>query len=250
VASYRWRDVGLTLPANRLIADDLKLLRTGDLPEPLSNAKLLIPVYLGDQQVGSLVLGAAEHGLDYSAVELDGLREFSDYLGGWLSPMLFQRSEPPELLKHFFPPTAGMVENDDELISSRCVELGLRNLHDYARLAELPLGAAGLVRRQGGINPAHLETGKAVHSVLCQAVEWLRPPGSEEENRINGVPRRDWYPYIILRDAYVNCLPNREIMDRLYISEGTFNRTRRSAIRSLTRQLVEMEKGARQNLIL
>jgi hypothetical protein len=55
------------------------------------------------------------------------------------------------------------------------------------------------------------------------------------------VPRREWYPYIILRDAYVNCLPNREIMDRLYISEGTFNRTRRSAIRSLTRQLIEEE---------
>jgi hypothetical protein len=34
---------------------------------------------------------------------------------------------------------------------------------------------------------------------------------------------------------------NREIMMRLYISEGTFNRTRRSAVRALARALGEME---------
>jgi hypothetical protein len=34
---------------------------------------------------------------------------------------------------------------------------------------------------------------------------------------------------------------NREIMSRLYISEGTFNRTRRAAIRSVARMLEEME---------
>jgi hypothetical protein len=34
---------------------------------------------------------------------------------------------------------------------------------------------------------------------------------------------------------------NREIMSQLYISEGTFNRTRRAAIRSVARLLGEME---------
>jgi DNA-binding CsgD family transcriptional regulator len=41
---------------------------------------------------------------------------------------------------------------------------------------------------------------------------------------------------------YVEGVQNREIMARLYISEGTFNRTRRNAIRGLARLLVEKIK--------
>jgi hypothetical protein len=44
-----------------------------------------------------------------------------------------------------------------------------------------------------------------------------------------------------LHDAYIEDQLNRDIMSKLYISEGTFNRTRRSAIRSVTRALEEME---------
>jgi hypothetical protein len=39
----------------------------------------------------------------------------------------------------------------------------------------------------------------------------------------------------------VDEVQNRDIMGKLYISEGTFNRTRRTAIRSLARTLAEME---------
>jgi len=46
---------------------------------------------------------------------------------------------------------------------------------------------------------------------------------------------------VILYDAYVKEIQNRDIMGRLYISEGTFNRTRRAAIRSLAKALAEME---------
>jgi len=47
---------------------------------------------------------------------------------------------------------------------------------------------------------------------------------------------------VILHDAYVDEIQNREIMSKLYISEGTFNRTRRIAISALARVLAEMEK--------
>ncbi|MDH5507570.1 MAG: hypothetical protein OEZ02_10145, partial [Anaerolineae bacterium] len=57
-------------------------------------------------------------------------------------------------------------------------------------------------------------------------------------------PSREWYPFLILRDAYLNDVPNRDIMSRLYISEGTFNRTRRGALRAVTRIVGEMEKMA------
>jgi len=46
---------------------------------------------------------------------------------------------------------------------------------------------------------------------------------------------------VILHDAYVDEIQNRDIMNKLYISEGTFNRTRRTAITSLARTLAEME---------
>jgi len=240
-AAYHWRQAEFNLPAALLAADDLKPLQPGELPEPIAEALLLIPIYLGDQQVGALLLGAAEHGLAYSPVEIDGLQEFGDYLGAWLGQLKLQRDEQAEQLKQEFPPEPELFSSSPAKISTHTVELGLRSLHDYAKLAELPLVDTNLVRQRSGNSPSHIETGKAVQSLLCEAVEKLRPPGAEEEKHINRVPRRDWYPYIILRDAYVDCLPNREVMDRLFISEGTFNRTRRSAIRSLTRLLIEME---------
>ena len=45
-------------------------------------------------------------------------------------------------------------------------------------------------------------------------------------------------------EAYLEEIPNRDVMLKLYISEGTFNRTRRAAIRSLARALGEMEASA------
>ena len=53
---------------------------------------------------------------------------------------------------------------------------------------------------------------------------------------------RVWYNYAVLHDAYVEYVPNREIMARLYISEGTFNRTRRSALRGLARLFLERDQ--------
>jgi hypothetical protein len=73
--------------------------------------------------------------------------------------------------------------------------------------------------------------------VVLEALEKLRPgPGVSPEP-----VSRNWYPYIILHDAYVDGIQNRDIMSRLHISEGTFNRTRRVAITSLARALIEME---------
>jgi hypothetical protein len=46
---------------------------------------------------------------------------------------------------------------------------------------------------------------------------------------------------MILQEAYLEETSNRDIMQKLYISEGTFNRTRRTAIRALARAIGEME---------
>jgi hypothetical protein len=245
-AAYRWNGAKLSLPANSLVTDDLKSLKSGELPEPFEKAVFIIPSYLNEQQVGALVLGASEHGLAYSPVELNGVQELADYLGGWLSHLIWLRKRQPAPIGQEFLPESGLFGNTSDQISTRTVELGLRNLHDYSSLAELPLAETSLVRRNNKNRRSHIDAGKAVHGLLMEALECLRPQDSEEGKKIKGVPRRDWYPYIILRDAYVYCDPNREIMDRLYISEGTFNRLRRSAIRSLTQLLIDMENSVPQ----
>jgi hypothetical protein len=125
-----------------------------------------------------------------------------------------------------------------EQIPVQMVEEALRNLYDYAYLGDIPLGDLKLVRsRLPGSAVTHLDRGKVVHSVLSEALEKLRP----EAGRPGDPAPREWHPYLILRGAYLDDKLNRDIMSQLYISEGTFNRTRRTAIRSVTRALGEME---------
>ncbi len=130
-------------------------------------------------------------------------------------------------------------------VSERAVELALRNLHNYAYLANSPLSQLRLVcRRLDGLekgSDTHIDHGRAVSEVLSEAVKTLKP---SPENAPSPAPRT-WYPYIILWDAYVECKPNLEIMSRLYISEGTFNRTRKAAISSVAQILAETEAQAK-----
>lgn len=83
----------------------------------------------------------------------------------------------------------------------------------------------------------HLDRGKAVHEVLVDTINKLNPGTVIDRDP----PSREWYPYLILKKAYLDEISNRDIMLNLYISEGTFNRTRRAALRSVARAIEEME---------
>lgn len=126
-------------------------------------------------------------------------------------------------------------------ISLRDVELALRNLYNYPYLADSPLAKLPLVEQHFGClangSDTHIDHGRAVSEVISETVSMLKPSNEDMPNP----PPRTWYPYIVLWDAYVENKPNREIMSRLYISEGTFNRTRKAAIGSITRLLKEIE---------
>jgi len=74
-----------------------------------------------------------------------------------------------------------------------------------------------------------------------QAVQKLRPDGPEPKPL--AVPTREWHPFLILYLAYVSGEPNRDIMSRLYIGEGTFNRTRRHALQGLAKAVQEMDRA-------
>ena len=122
--------------------------------------------------------------------------------------------------------------------SAKMIEDALRNLSSFAYLGEHPLAEWKLVSgRLPKAAPTFLDRGKAVYGVLAEAIEKLRPEGRPPGDP----PPREWYPYLILRDAYLEDVPNRDIMARLYISEGTFNRTRRAALQAVARSLEEME---------
>jgi hypothetical protein len=110
------------------------------------------------------------------------------------------------------------------------LEEALRHLADYLTLGRLPLADWAAVTGE-----SHVERGKKLHTLLVESIASLRPSGERPPEPLP----REWYSYAVLYDAYVEGVLNREIMARLYISEGTFNRTRRNAIRGLARMLQE-----------
>jgi len=237
ISDFRWRDLPIELPGPTLSADDVLHLEAGHLPEPLDEAALLVPLYAEAEQVGALVLGQPINGVRYADDDVESILHPADRI----ADVIYISKRKNEFLSRL----AKLSEEHRShaaiaapSIPINVVEDILRNLFDYAYLADTPLADMQLVRK--GLDAGqktHLERGKAVYAVIVEALEHLRPAGQVPPEPIP----REWYPYIILRDAYLEDVPNRDIMSKLYISEGTFNRTRRGAIRTLARELTEME---------
>lgn len=199
----------------------------------------LAPAFAANTQVAVIGLCYPATRLHYSADDLDLLAEVADRVGLLVS--LGSRPAAPDPADGEAPvETADLDSSAEDLLNAmtgspdpglvRVVEDALRHLTDYSTLGQNPLAG-----RLAGGGDSHVERGKHLHQVLLTAIEALRPAGPRPKEPL---PRL-WYSYAVLYDAYVECVPNREIMARLYISEGTFNRTRRKALRSLTRLLLE-----------
>ena len=112
------------------------------------------------------------------------------------------------------------------------VEGALRHLNDLPALSEHPL-----LDELPILAGTPLERGTSLRNELELAIERLRPsgprptPGSSE---VGG-----WLHYLVLREAYVDGRPNKQIMQRYALSEGTFHRARRRAIDAITADLTE-----------
>lgn len=226
----------------------------------LDAMSLLVPLFGDGAQIGAIVLGEKETKLPYSEQEL----EFLDEVGEMARVIHATRTQEDdiqkinamvaeyrerertlqmqleELLQAQTPaPASAPNVNEEKFVEQ--VEDALRHLHDFAFLGEHPLGSLRVV--QALLKPKgaaiSVDRGKGVSEVLQNALEKIRPDGPEPNGR--EIPSRDWHPYIILRDSYVRDEPNRNVMARLYIGEGTFNRTRRRALRIVAQALQEME---------
>jgi hypothetical protein len=204
----------------------------------------LAPAFQGGELVALLGIGPLKSRLQYTEDDLDLLVETASHVGNVIELHRRQPVDRDSLEKMALDAEsheADLQARSEELFAAlitnpeprfvKIVEEGLRNLTDF-----ISLGQSSLPERLGVSGETHIDKGKAVQQRLVQAIEVLRPgqdcPGEQ-------VPR-EWYSYVVLHDAYWKGIPNNNIMSKLYVSEGTFHRTRRAAVRSVARVLLEM----------
>jgi hypothetical protein len=236
-ASHEWQKDVSHLPQSIFSADDILQLEPGHYPPPLTEAALLIPLYADTQQLGAMVLGPPINSIQYPEADVERLLDASDQVADTIHAA--RRGE------EFLSKAAQMAQSrqiqtiaSPKQISGKLVEDILRNIFDYAFLGDSVFSELRLIRdRLPEGATTHLDRGKVVYDVIEEAVNKLRPT---DEYPGEPVPR-EWYSFLILYGAYFENKLNRDIMSQLYISEGTFSRTRRSAIRTVARVLVEME---------
>ncbi|MBM3123699.1 MAG: hypothetical protein FJZ87_01350 [Chloroflexi bacterium] len=237
IAEFKWHGIPIEIPAQSLSADDATHVESSRFQPPLNDAALLVPLYFEAEQVGALLLGQPVNGLRYADDDVARVLHPADHIAS----VLYVERRKSQYLSRLMEVAEEHREHGRVELPSipvECVESALRNLYDFAYLADTPLASLELVKKQLAGKKTHLERGKSVQAVLLEALDEMRP---SQEVPPRDPPPREWYPYLILRDAYLEGVSNRDIMLKLYISEGTFNRTRRAAVRSLARALTEME---------
>lgn len=220
-------------------SDEVARLEEGEA----SDIQWIAPSFEGQTQVAVVGLGKPRLRLDYTAGDLELLEEVADQVGTLVSFRNLRPGQTDQIRRmvaesranvNELNSIAGGIMNtltghpDDEFI--KMVEEALRHLPDTITLGESPLAERINITAE-----THIERGKFLQQLLMDSIELLKP---EDERPPEPLPRI-WYNHAVLHDAYVEGVQNREIMARLYISEGTFNRTRRNAIRGLARVLAE-----------
>lgn len=193
-------------------------------------------------------VGPRRNGGAYNEGDLDLLTEFAEQTALFLHLRRLQQTRSDYLasLTQEYQADRARLQTGGETIVEMIrqrpgkelvgqVEECLRSLSDYTRLGNSPL-----VDQLGIEGETHLVRGRALREKMLAQLDLLRPPGKRPSEPLP----REWHTFAVVHDAYVENVPNREIMARLYISEGTFNRTRRNAIRAIARSVVESGMGS------
>jgi GAF domain-containing protein len=225
----------------------------------VSAGTLVVPLYTRDEQMGVIVLGERRQIRDYTDGDLDLLDSLADQVAGVVYAVRQQ-----EAAVHHIDTLVSEFHRREETLRAELqavldagersppthlasgvmrlrVEDALRHLHDYAYLGEHELAQLQIVeqRLDGTALVTHLDRGRLLSELLMDVLEKLHPCGPQPKE-----PTRDWVQYTILHDAYVLGELNRDIMSKLFISESSFNRARRRAVRGVARAVEEMERAA------
>jgi len=188
------------------------------------------PIFEGMQAIALVGVGHSNTKLEYSGGDLELLEEFSEQIGTFISINNARRVSMQSAAAR----VSGSLEVGVETDFSKSVEDALRHFTDVLYLGQSPLADWVEVQPE-----SHVERGKQLQKILREAVQSLRPEGERPPEPLP----REWYNHIVLHDAYIQGVPNREVMARLYVSEGTFHRTRRQAVRGVARWLVDRKNA-------
>lgn len=241
-ASRNAVEAGSKFSSATVACDDIVPFKNEQLP----TIDWLIPTFEGQTQVAVIGLHKPRAKLAYSTGDFDLLAEVSDQIGTMISMnnvSAGRADQIRQLVAESQLQTTELNSITGEMIATissnpdsefiKMVEEALRHLSDYIKLGQLPLTS-----RMNLSGESNIECGRQLHQLLIESIESLRPT---EKRPPEPLPRV-WYSYAVLHDAYAEGVTNREIMARLYISEGTFHRTRRNALRGLSRMLAEKAK--------
>ena len=123
----------------------------------------------------------------------------------------------------------------------RCnVEEALRQLNNPAALSEcelvnqIPKTLANVCVYDD--NPTALQLAQCLREVIVSSIELLKP--ANVDSRRGAAEATQYY---ILHYQYVENMPTKHIMARLYISETKFFKNRREAVKVVARHLMEQE---------
>jgi hypothetical protein len=192
-------------------------------------------------------IGPRRSGGAYTEGDLDLLTDFADHIALLLHLDRLQSSQTDRLaaLAAQYHENEVTLQTGSEAIVERLiqtpdvelidwVEDGLRNLADFSYLGRSPLVETMDIR-----GDTHLVRGQVMRERMLDLVDSLKPPGGRPPEPLP----REWHSFAILHDAYIEGVPNNEIMARLYISQGTFHRTRRNAVRAIARSIQEIRQA-------
>jgi hypothetical protein len=271
----KWKvDVSQSIASDALATDEITVLsppvETLGLADTSATIAaqgwhLIVPLHAGGEQIGAIVLGQRTTGVSYTENDLALLEDLADTVAGVVHTVrLKERSvqQMDNLLREIRereqelqgrmrealtaearPP---VLKGRSEREAISLVEDALRHLHDYPYLGEHTLAQLRIIEShldvQKGVFVTHLDRGKTLQEVLTTAIEKLKPPDPQPSP-----PTREWHQYVILHDCYVLGKLNRDVMNALYISEGTFSRARRRAVRGVARALAEMERETQRS---
>jgi hypothetical protein len=194
------------------------------------------PIFEGMQPIALIAVGPSNTKLEYSSGELELLEDFSEQVGTFIS---INNAQKVLMQVAAARVTGSLAAAGVEADFYKSVENALRHFGDA-----LYLGQSSLAEWAEIQSKSHVECGKHLQHILRQAVQSLRPEGERPPEPLP----REWYNFVVLYDAYIQGVPNREVMARLYFSEGTFHRTRRQAVRGVARWLAEQKRAGRLNL--
>ena len=222
-----------------LSSDEVSHLQNGQV----ACIEWVAPSFEGQTQVAVIGIGKPIRRMGYSAGDMELFEEVADQVGTLVSLRNIKPGQTAHIrqlvaesranvneLNFFAARIKGTISVHPDKEFIKMVEDALRHLPDVITLGQSPLAD-----KMGITAETHVERGKQLQQLLMDSIELLKPEGKRPPEPLP----RIWYNHAVLHDAYVEGVPNREVMARLYISEGTFNRTRRNAIKGLARLLTE-----------